>query len=296
MIKFTIERFRQFEKPVQIALDPITVLIGANNSGKTAVLQALALFQYCLEKCLTRSEKNGSNGPWSLKKTENVRPDEFGPLPVATPTDLWPQGRAKGAIRMSAEFAGGETIAFEIRLQYNLFNIRPTVAGAANQSVLLIENYLIDADALCAAIAAETERRGTTALWATLENEFRAFLADQIAEQRNAVTERLAARLQDRDRRQNLATVMQQARDFLADQWGDGTAWCDAKKTLSACRQYLQQKDISAQALSHKRIVDAMPAIPPEVVKLIKAMQALARSDGGTKRKHSKHQARRRST
>ncbi|MCS6897387.1 MAG: AAA family ATPase, partial [Nitrospira sp.] len=137
MTKFTLERFRQFDKPVEIPLDPITVLIGANNSGKTAVLQGLALFQYCLEKCLAREGKNGGNGPWSLKKTENVRPDEFGPLPVATPTDLWPQGRAKGAIRLSAEFEGGGTITFEIKLQYNLFNIRPTVTNIGDLNALL---------------------------------------------------------------------------------------------------------------------------------------------------------------
>src|SRR5258708_39441207 len=113
MTRFTIERFRQFDKSVTIDLDPITVLIGANNSGKNAVLQARALFQYCLEKCLTRNSKNAEGPGWQLKKTENVRPDEFGPLPVATPTDLWPQGRAKGAIRLEAAFAGGGTISFE---------------------------------------------------------------------------------------------------------------------------------------------------------------------------------------
>src|SRR5258708_35809863 len=102
MTRFTIERFRQFDKSVTIDLDPITVLIGANNSGKTAVLQALALFQYCVEKCLTRNGKSGASGRWSLRKTENVRPDEFGPLPVATPTHILPQGRATGAVLLSA--------------------------------------------------------------------------------------------------------------------------------------------------------------------------------------------------
>jgi hypothetical protein len=138
LTKFTIERFRQFDKPVEIALDPITVLLGANNSGKTAVLQAFALFQYCLEKCLTREGKNGGNGPWTLKKRENVRPEEFGPLPFATPTELWPQGRAKGAIRLQATFEGGGTISFEIKLQYNLFNIRPTVADVSDLDALLV--------------------------------------------------------------------------------------------------------------------------------------------------------------
>ena len=118
-------------------LDPITVLIGANNSGKTAVLQALAVFQYCLEICLTRQHKNGPNGPWTLKKSENVRPDEFGPLPVATPTDLWPQGRRQRGDSPQRRFRDRGSITFEVRLQYNLFNIRTTVAGIEDLNGLL---------------------------------------------------------------------------------------------------------------------------------------------------------------
>jgi predicted ATPase len=615
MTKLIIERFRQFDKPVEIPLDPITVLIGANNSGKTAVLQALALFQYCLEKCLTRNGRNGVNGPWSLKKTENVRPDEFGPLPVATPTDLWPQGRARGAIRLSAEFASGGTITFEIKLQYNLFTIRPTASGFAHLNALLerlairlipvfsgllpreeflvlparqerqqaqrygeivrnllfslkkdaparfqllqqllarlypeatvdvtydeevarriasaridsayhdeilmhdldlivagsglhqavqifagmlqpgvsvvlldepdahfharlqgelmrilielteqedlqfviathsppllrtappdslrvcrqgavarfnpgpdhlelldhlgaldrmelvpliasrrvvfvenredrqiiegftrkqlgsqaarvlqrltflytyqepvsagvldkarqvndilkdaslaalgaggsvafvsvgdrdyrtegelkaqekslatkarehgfgfpfrlllwrrteIENYLIDPDALCAAAAAEAARRAKAPAWHTLEPEFRAFVREQIAAQKNNLIERLAARLQDRDRRQNLTTVMDKARQMLDAEWGDGTAWCDAKKVLSAARQFLQQHGIPAQTLSHQNIIDVMPQVPDDVAKLVKAIKTLAKPVAGT--------------
>jgi predicted ATPase len=608
--KFTILNFRQFAHAVEIPLDPITVLIGANNSGKTAVLQALVLFQYCLEKCLAREGKNGGNGHWSLKKTENVRPDEFGPLPVATPTDLWPQGRPKGTIHLSAEFATGGSITFDIKLQYNLFNIRPTVAGVSDINELLaglsirlipvfsgllpreeflvlparqerqqaqrygeivrnllfslksdaserfkllqellgrlypevvldvnydeevaqriasaridsayhdriltrdldlivagsglhqavqilagmlqpgislvlldepdahfharlqgelmrilveltgrerlqfviathspqllrtvppesirvcrqgavvrfnpgpdqlelldhlgaldrmelvplissrravfvenredrqiiehftrkqfrtkaaeilpritflytyqepvsagvlekarqvndvlkdsslaalggggnveflavgdrdyrvsaelktqekefgakarkagfgfpfrlflwrrneIENYLIEAESLCAAVAAEAARCGALDVWEEHEAEFREFVLARIAEQKNEVTERLAARIQDRDRRQNLGTAMEKARQILDQEWNDGTAWCDAKKVLGAARQFLQQKGIPPQALSHKNIIDAMPQIPLDVVKLLKEIQKLAK-------------------
>jgi hypothetical protein len=572
------------------------------------------LFQYCLEKCLTRNGKNGPNGTWSLKKTENVRPDEFGPLPVATPTDLWPQGRAKGAIRLSAEFDGEGTVTFEIKLQYNLFNIRPTITGVPDLGALLaaltirlipvfsgllpreeflvlparqerqqaqrygevvrnllfslkkdapgrfqllqellarlyadaavdvsydedvarriasaridsayhdhiltrdldlivagsglhqavqilagmlqpgislvlldepdahfharlqgelmrilteltereslqfviathspqllrtappaslrvcrqgavarfnpgpdqfelldqlgaldrmelvplinsrrvvfvenredrqiiegftrkhlgaeaskllervtflytyqepisagvldkarqvndvlkdgglaalggggtvefvcvgdrdyrteaelkseeknlagkaqehgfgfpfrlllwrrteIENYLIEVDALCTAASNEAARRGNSLAWTALEGEFRAFVAAEISEQRNAVTERLGARLQDRDRRQNLTSVMQKARELLDADWGVGTAWCDAKKVLAASRHFLQRKGMPAQALSHKNIIDAMASIPDDVAKLVKALKALAKSGAG---------------
>ncbi|MDP1564504.1 MAG: ATP-binding protein [Pirellulaceae bacterium] len=127
--QFIVQNFRQFEKAVPVELEPVTILVGANNSGKTAILQGMALFQYCLEKCMTRNGTNGRPAKWALKKTENVQPNEFGPLPVATPTDLWPQGKAKEAIRLKSDFGDGKSIQLEIKLQYNLFNIRPTVEG-----------------------------------------------------------------------------------------------------------------------------------------------------------------------
>jgi hypothetical protein len=144
-----------------------------------------------------------------------------------------------------------------------------------------IENYLIDVNVLCAAAAAEASRRGKTDVWVALESEFRAFVVKQIAEQRSIVTERLAARMQDRDRRQNLTACMDKARALLDAQWGDGTAWCDAKKVLSAARAFLQERKIPAQALSHKNIIDAMTTVPADAVKLVKAVAALARPEPG---------------
>lgn len=38
--KITIERFKNIEK-IEIPLDNITVLVGANNSGKSSILQSL---------------------------------------------------------------------------------------------------------------------------------------------------------------------------------------------------------------------------------------------------------------
>ena len=137
MTKFTIERFRQFSQAMTVDLDPVTILIGANNSGKTSILQAISLFQYCMERCLTRNGKNGGASHWHLKKSDNVPPEEFGPLPVSTPTELWPDGKPKDSISLTAEFAAGGTISFEIKLQYNLFNIKPTVTDVADLDGLL---------------------------------------------------------------------------------------------------------------------------------------------------------------
>ena len=47
--RFTIEGFKRFEQKTVIDLDEVTVLVGANNSGKSTILHALTLFQYCVE-------------------------------------------------------------------------------------------------------------------------------------------------------------------------------------------------------------------------------------------------------
>ncbi|MEW5980199.1 MAG: AAA family ATPase [Acidobacteriota bacterium] len=610
MTRFTVSHFRQFEKPTSVQLDPITVLIGANNSGKTAILQALTLYQYCVEKCLTRSSKTAPPSQWQLKKTENVPPDQFGPLPVATPTDLWPQGKPKQAITLTGEFEGSGTITFEIKLQYNLFNIRPTVAGnldidslfttfairlipvfsgllpreeylvlparqerqqaqrygeivrnllfslkkeapqryqlltklllrlypdvvldvnydeevarriasaridstyhdsllardldlivagsglhqavqilagmlqpgvsmvlldepdahfhARLQSGLMriltelvepeklqfviathspqllraapsgslrvckqgalvpfapgpdqlelldhlgalermelvpllqsrrvvfvenrddrhlielwmrkrlqakadavlnrltflytyqepvstrvlekarqvndllkskdleplgapssvaflavgdrdyrsdqdlkteervharkskqppfgfdfslylwrraeIENYLLDVDAMCRAVQKVCAESGKRTAWKRIEASFRELVATEMSNQKDAVLERYAARIQDRDRRLNLTSAMQQARAALTTSWGDGSAWCDAKNVLSAARRFLQEQGLPAQALSHKKIIEAVVSMPQDVETLIKKLTKLSR-------------------
>ncbi|MCY4634022.1 MAG: AAA family ATPase [Acidobacteria bacterium] len=57
--RFTLEGFKRFQRETVIDLEDVTVLVGANNSGKSTILHALTLFQYCIE---TTRRTNG-NGP-----------------------------------------------------------------------------------------------------------------------------------------------------------------------------------------------------------------------------------------
>lgn len=59
LTKLTIKNFKRFRDETPIELGPITVLLGANNSGKSTVLQALSIFQYCMD--VTRKKKNGGS-------------------------------------------------------------------------------------------------------------------------------------------------------------------------------------------------------------------------------------------
>ena len=117
LTKLTIKNFKRFRDETVVNFEPITVLLGGNNSGKSTVLQALSIFQYCME--VTRKRKNGG---FTLD-TKTIGPEEFGALPVAEPTDLWPDSKPTGAIHIEAKFSNGATISFEIKMSFNRFSI-----------------------------------------------------------------------------------------------------------------------------------------------------------------------------
>ncbi len=137
--RFTIEGFKRFEPETVIDLDDVTVLVGANNSGKSTILHALTLFQYCVE---TTRRTNG-NGPEQKELAlarRSVSPDEFGVLPVADPADLWPNGRVRtkdrpNPLSLRAEFDNEATIGFQLRIDYNRFDIVPSVTGNWREAI-----------------------------------------------------------------------------------------------------------------------------------------------------------------
>ena len=140
--RFTIKGFKRFERETVIELDPVTVLVGVNNSGKSTILDALTLFQYCVEttrRANGNGPGNGGNGRIDLVRRA-VNPGEFGVLPVAEPPDLWPNGRTfvgeqQRAIELRAEYDNGAQVAFTLRLNYNRFRLNPRVSGDVTEAV-----------------------------------------------------------------------------------------------------------------------------------------------------------------
>ena len=124
-----IQNFKRFKQRTKIDFESITILLGANNSGKSTVLQALSIFQYCLDN--TRKKKNNH----LTLETKTIGPDEFGALPVASPKDLWSDGQSSRPIEFEAEFDTGTKIKFEIKFQYNRFSIHPTITGPVGDLV-----------------------------------------------------------------------------------------------------------------------------------------------------------------
>ncbi len=116
-----IQNFKQFED-LKVQFGAIDCLVGANNSGKTTLLQALALFDFCLRHCLHRK-----NGHLELRK-RTIAPEDFYVLPVRSPTDIWTdrsatRGGQRRRVNVVVEFDDDNRVTVEVRLDLGRFTI-----------------------------------------------------------------------------------------------------------------------------------------------------------------------------
>ena len=105
-------------KHMDISFEPITLLVGANNSGKTSILQAIRLLYYCIERCGHRN----ASGTWFFKK--HVMPfSDFGLIPAHELRELTyrvttPNSRKRG-IRLKGILRSGRVFGFTIYAAYS---------------------------------------------------------------------------------------------------------------------------------------------------------------------------------
>lgn len=121
LTKIRIENFKRFEQ-LEVELKPLDCLVGPNNSGKTTLLQAMALFDFCVHHCLSKK-----NGGYELK-SRTISPEEFYVLPVSDPMELWTDRKAMAGgkqkrIRINATFDENQEVMATVQLNYNRFGI-----------------------------------------------------------------------------------------------------------------------------------------------------------------------------
>jgi predicted ATPase len=118
-----------------IHLAPLTLLTGPNNSGKSTVLQAIALGFECFRRCLNTAK-------WTLQKAGRSV-TEFDFLPVNEPKDLWfektwkPSLKTERYVRVSLGFSNGFQFSGRLRFLYGGINLGVEVdEGEASEEVL----------------------------------------------------------------------------------------------------------------------------------------------------------------
>lgn len=137
--RIKIENFKRFSR-FEVELKPLDCLVGGNNSGKTTLLQAIALLDFCIRICLSRKSSNGSSGIIEIKN-RSVAPEDFVVLPATKPIDLWTDRTAQKAnkhilIGIEATFDNNSTVKTTIDLNFNRFSI--SLETDDNQEWLLI--------------------------------------------------------------------------------------------------------------------------------------------------------------
>ncbi len=124
-----IQNFKRFES-LEVSLGPMDCLVGANNSGKTTLLQALALFDFCVHHCLERR-----NGEFQLR-SRTISPEDFYVLPVTNPMDIWHERRTMAGgkqrrVKISVELDSGDLVAATVKLDYNRFGVAVETSDAS---------------------------------------------------------------------------------------------------------------------------------------------------------------------
>jgi len=119
--KIKIQNFKRFDD-LEVEVRPFDCLVGPNNSGKTTLLQALALFDFCVHSSL-----RSKNGELEIKG-RSIPPDEFYVLPVADPVDLWTDRKTQGGkkhvlIRVKLTFDEGSPVTAAVDLSYNRYKV-----------------------------------------------------------------------------------------------------------------------------------------------------------------------------
>lgn len=126
-----IENFKQFAS-LRADFGELDCLVGANNSGKTTLLQALAMFDFCVHHCLTKKNGNlpkngGEQKPVHLELTSRlISPEDFFVLPVTNPADLWTDrdvmdGARSRPISVEVTFDDGLMVTARVTLDFNRF-------------------------------------------------------------------------------------------------------------------------------------------------------------------------------
>jgi len=139
LTQFTITGFKRFRDSMTVNFEDVTVLVGANNSGKSTILQALTLFQYCVE--MTRKfNGNGRRTEDLALASRTIGFDQFGVLPVAQPGDLWPDGQMsrKGQprlISLRATFGNNAHVEFRLQISFNRLSIKPSTKGEWREAI-----------------------------------------------------------------------------------------------------------------------------------------------------------------
>jgi hypothetical protein len=135
-----------------------------------------------------------------------------------------------------------------------------------------IENYLLDADAITAAINANLRDPSDSVRVTLCLDEW---LASILESEKGRAQDQIADKLQvaDPTLRGLFSKTKNLAEAVIAEDWGDGTSLADAKRVMKALRSKLQQeKVLLTQPLNERMVIEHMNQLHSDVKKALNAI------------------------
>ncbi|MBS0202511.1 MAG: AAA family ATPase [Planctomycetes bacterium] len=211
-----IENFKQFAS-LRADFGELDCLVGANNSGKTTLLQALALFDFCAHHCLAKKNGNGSKDGGEERQSHleltnrTVAPEDFYVLPVTNPMDLWTnrkamEGGKQRRIKVEVTLSDNTVVTATVKLDFNRFGISIETSDESQEALLRLVQLKIAYLPVFSMFHPREERRMKPAIM------------DELARGRvNSVIRNLLLDLKDDGKLADLVGVLQRGFPALRD-------------------------------------------------------------------------------
>ena len=155
--KVHIENFKRWES-LDAELKPLDCLVGPNNSGKTTLLQALALFDFVVHYCLS-----GKNGGFEIKR-RTISHEDFYIIPCANPFDLWTNrktqaGRKHKIIKIRVTFDNDLEATVSVDLNFRRFGVALDCSDKSPMSLQALNQLRISYLPVFSTFLSEEERK-----------------------------------------------------------------------------------------------------------------------------------------
>ncbi len=199
-----IQNFKRFES-LQVEHTSMDCLVGANNSGKTTLLQALALFDFCVHHCLDRK-----NGQLQLRR-RTISPEDFYVLPVTNPMDIWHERRTMAGgkqrrVNVAVELDSGDQVTATVKLDFNRFGVGIETSDESQEALNRLLDLRISYLPVFSMFLPREERR----LSAAIEDEL-------VRGRVNSVIRNLLLELKKEDRDEELMEILRRSFPNLKD-------------------------------------------------------------------------------
>ncbi|HGH4254802.1 TPA: AAA family ATPase [Pseudomonas aeruginosa] len=148
MNSLELHNFKKFSKfPVKLHNTGLTLISGSNNSGKTSILHALAVWEYSKMLLVNARGERSMTQDYDFKNGLGISPDSFSPISIPSLRYLWKDQNTNGSYSLKIKVGWQEAgLDQQLELAYSLngnnFAIKKSLSNLNAESRIPVIAYL----------------------------------------------------------------------------------------------------------------------------------------------------------